>query len=133
MVKQAAAALEGQTDGVILLALPADPHAQVDPPTRQHVHGGQLLGQHSRPSQRGQQHRRPQPDPRGRRGYRGQQDKWFQPLAVGAGGLFATLGPSDSGIGVGAEILAEHDVVGDHDTIDSDGIHGTGRNQSWRF
>ena len=66
VVEQAAPVLEGQPAGLVLLALPPDPHAEVEPAPGEHVEGGGRLGQHRRPAQGGQQDVGGQPDAGGR-------------------------------------------------------------------
>ena len=68
MVEQAAAAVEVEPGGLVLLALPADADAEVEPPAGQHVERRRRLGQHDRAAQRGDQDVGAEADALGRAG-----------------------------------------------------------------
>ena len=55
LVEQRAAAVEVETGGVVLLALPADADAEVEPSAREHVERRRRLRQHDRAPERGEQ------------------------------------------------------------------------------
>lgn len=108
-------------------ALPADTHAKVDATAGQRIHSRQLLGQHGRTSQCREQDSGGEPNTGGGGGYRRQEDEGFQPVAVRTGRLSPACGSSNCGVGVGGEVLTEHDVVGHHDPVHAGEIHGTRR------
>ena len=91
VVEQAAAGAEVEPGRLVLLALPADADAEVDAAAREDVERGELLGQHRRPAQRGEQDVGAEPDPVGLRRDRGEDRERLEPVAVGTGGLAAAL------------------------------------------
>ena len=126
LVEHAAAAAEVEAGRLVLLALPADADAEIEPAARQHVERRRRLGQHHRSSQRRDQDVRAEPDARRHAGQHRQRGHGFEPVAVGAGGLDAALGAAHLGPPVGLEVLAEHHVVRDEEPVDPGPVEQAG-------
>ncbi len=119
VVEPAATALEAQAGGLVLLALPAHAHADVEAAARQHVERCELLGQHRRAPQRGEQHVGAEAKGRSATGDERQERERFEPVPVGSRRLPPTDGAAQLRLRVGLEVLAEHHVVGHDDAIDA--------------
>jgi len=124
VVEQTSAALEGEPRSFVLLLLPADACPDVEPAVRKHVERGERLGEHDRAAQRRDQDARHQAAVLRHAGDHRQQRDRLEPVAVGASWLPAARGPSDLGLAVLIEVLAEHHMVRDDESVDARSIGG---------
>ena len=85
LVGALASTLVRHTDGVELVLGPAEPQAHVQPPARDDVERGELLGEHDGGVVRHDQHARAQPDARGDGGHEGERDERIHHALEGLG------------------------------------------------
>ena len=111
IVQQPAATAVVELHGVELLLLPTGPHAQVEPPSGQHVEGRGGLGEERRGAQRRDEDPGRQPYASGRTRDRREHGQRFQPRCVDR--------QREASPAVAIGPVAHHQVVGHHDRVDA--------------
>ncbi len=130
VVEERAAPVEVEPGRVVLLALPADAHAEVESPAREDVERRRRLGEHDRSAQRRDEDVRAQPDARRHAADDGQRGERLEPVTVGPGRLLAARAAAELRAAVRLEVLAEHDVVRDDQLVDARRVCNAARSRT---